>query len=93
MDLNLVVLCGTLSAHPRIEGMPSGRNKVELKVETNNEKHQTARYTHVRWMCSDDELKSLMLFRGDRVWISGYIAATAVVAEYVQKAGMDDEEG
>ena len=91
MDLNIVVVSGTLSVHPQINTFQNGKGEMVLTVKTKSES-KMARFTKAWYLTTDDDIKKLALVRGDRVWVSGYLQDNDLIATHVQKVEVDDDE-
>jgi single-stranded DNA-binding protein len=75
MDLNLVVIAGRLAADPEVKRFDSGSQLMRLLVTTRiNEPHRRIDVVPVTWWdVTDEQIKTLDLHRGERVWVAGSI--------------------
>ena len=74
MDLNLVVLSGTLVAEPDYQEYPSGARRFEclllIRTESDRKRTDTIR---VKYWDPPAKLRRKKLKRGDRLWVAGTV--------------------
>jgi single-stranded DNA-binding protein len=108
MDLNLIVIAGRLATDPEVKRFDSGSQLMRLLVTTRTkEPRRRVDVVPVNWWdVTDEQVESLGLHAGDRVWIAGSIqrrfwstsdesrhSRMEVVAHHVQKGVKEWEEG
>lgn len=74
MDLNIVVLCGRVAAHPEIRRFPSGSTQLRilLTVTTDTPTHRIDLIPVVLWD-PPGPLTDGSLTPGTRIWVSGTV--------------------
>ena len=91
MDLNLVVVCGTLYEQPKVFNVDGDTNLVRLKVRT--ETNEGVNIVSVDWsQVTDDELLAAHLLKDDRVWVAGYLYS-AGFGSYLHASTVQRQDG
>ena len=75
MDLNLVVLSGTLAVAPELHRFDSGKRRLDylVNVRTMTDGRTRANTINVKYWDPPARLVRKKLIRGDRIWIAGTV--------------------